>query len=531
MEKRTFLAIIISILILFSYQRMFVSKRPASTPLSDPQIVVNTVDKIDSVDESKQIERTKRTEKKESFFVFETASLLFHFSDLGGSLKTVTIKEHDETLPVENFFSLADYNDRFFDIEVIDNKIIYSLVDNGVVFRKIYDLSRQDYQFDFELNIKNVSEMSKVKSVALSPFVINSDLFDDLASASREKNLLEYSYLFDGQIKRKGNAFKFSQKEDLDKSGQLKRFAFRNRYFCSIVNFEFETQRFIIESLGEDKLKPVAKMKSLVIERDTNQSFYASVYYGPQNIHDMKEYGKNFEDVVVFSQFGFLDFISKLIVNTMNLLHRFVPNWGLVIVLVSFLVYGAMYPLTVKGMMSMKKMQVLQPEITKIRESNKNNPKKMNQEVLELYKENAVNPFSGCLPFIFQMPVFIGLYQALWRYPMFKGADFLWIKDLSEPDRFILLNFNLPLIGNEINLLPLLMIVIMFFQQKFSSRNMVVTDPNQAMQQKMMLFFMPLMMGFIFYKFASGLTLYFTVFYILSTLAQWKMSKKKMVSK
>lgn len=531
MEKRTFLAIILSILILYAYQGIFVGKR-ANISRVDGSQVIDKDEFIEEVVEKNEAKKEKNNsiDQKEKLFVFETASLLFHFSDLGGSLKGVTIKEYGETLPVENFFSLPDQDNRFFDLEVINNKIVYSLIDQGVVFQKIYDLSRQDYQFDFELNIKNLSEMSKVKSISISPFLINSELIDPLSNALREKNLLEYSYLHEDQIKRKGNAFKFSKKEDFDKIGQLNRFAFRNRYFCAIVNVDFDTQRFYLESDGENKIKPTVRTKNSVIERDTSQSFYASVYYGPQNVHHMKEYGKNFEDVVVFSQFGFLDFISKLIINIMNLIYRIIPNWGLVIILVSFLVYGAMYPLTIKGMISMKKMQALQPKITKIRDENKNNPKKMNQEVMDLYKENAVNPFSGCLPFVFQMPVFIGLYQALWRYPMFKGAQFLWIKDLAEPDRIMMLSFNLPIIGNEINLLPILMIVIMFFQQKFSSRNMVVTDPNQVMQQKMMLFFMPLMMGFIFYKFASGLTLYFTVFYILSTLSQWQMSKMKMVS-
>jgi YidC/Oxa1 family membrane protein insertase len=123
------------------------------------------------------------------------------------------------------------------------------------------------------------------------------------------------------------------------------------------------------------------------------------------------------------------------------------------------------------------------------------------------------------------MPVFIGLYQVLWRSVSFKGAKFLWIKDLSEPDRLFLLPFNIPFLGNEFNVLPFVMMGVMFIQQKLSSKNMVVVDPSQAAQQKMMATIMPVFLGVIFYKFASGLTLYFTMFYCFSTFTQWKLSK------
>lgn len=173
----------------------------------------------------------------------------------------------------------------------------------------------------------------------------------------------------------------------------------------------------------------------------------------------------------------------------------------------------------------MKKMQALQPKIAAVKDKYKNNPQKMNSEMMELYKNHKINPLGGCLPIVLQMPVFIGLYQVLWRSVSLKGASFLWIKDLSEPDRLLVFQNTIPLLENDLNLLPIIMIVVMFFQQKLTSANMVITDPAQATQQKMMGIMMPLFMGVVFYKFASGLTLYFTMFYLLSTLTQWKMSK------
>ena len=129
-----------------------------------------------------------------------------------------------------------------------------------------------------------------------------------------------------------------------------------------------------------------------------------------------------------------------------------------------------------------------------------------------------------------QLPVFIGLYQVLWRSVEFKGAGFLWIKDLSEPDRLFTLKSAIPFIGTDINILPILMMGIMFVQQKLSAKNMVTTDPMQAQQQKMMQTIFPIFLGVIFYKFSSGLTLYFTMFYILSAFTQWKLAQKPQVA-
>jgi len=228
---------------------------------------------------------------------------------------------------------------------------------------------------------------------------------------------------------------------------------------------------------------------------------------------------------MAFSNYGLLNFVSMTIYKTLIFTHKYSKSWGVSILLVSFLIYGLMYPLTMSGMKSMRKMQALQPVMAQLREKHKSNPQKMNQEMMELYKEHRVNPFGGCLPFLLQMPIFIGLYQVLWRSVHFKGAEFLWIKDLSEPDRLITFKTSLPLVGNEFNILPLIMTVIMFFQQKLSAKNMVVTDPAQIAQQKMMATVFPVFLGFIFYKFASGLCLYFVVFYTMSTFTQWKISK------
>src|ERR1039458_8219752 len=137
-----------------------------------------------------------------------------------------------------------------------------------------------------------------------------------------------------------------------------------------------------------------------------------------------------------------------------------------------------------QSMLSMRKMQAVQPKIAALRERYKNDPQKLNTEMMEIYRREKINPFGGCLPFIIQMPFFMALYQILWRAQYFQGQSFLWIRDLSQPDRLIIFSFNLPFMGNELNILPVITGGVMFLQQKISSKNMIVTDEQQATQQK-----------------------------------------------
>jgi len=187
------------------------------------------------------------------------------------------------------------------------------------------------------------------------------------------------------------------------------------------------------------------------------------------------------------------------------------------------LVYLVLFPLTMKQMRSMKEMQALQPRIDELRKTYKDNPQRMNKEVMELYREHKVNPFGGCLPLLLQMPIFFALYQALMRSVALRGARFLWIKDLSEPDRLFILPTSIPLIGNEINILPIVMAIGMFVQQKLSSGN---ASSSTAEQQKIMLILFPVMFGFIFYHMPSGLVLYWFVNSLLMLIFQVRISRQ-----
>jgi YidC/Oxa1 family membrane protein insertase len=203
-----------------------------------------------------------------------------------------------------------------------------------------------------------------------------------------------------------------------------------------------------------------------------------------------------------------MDWFSKQLLNNLNWWHKFVPNYGVAIILLTVLVRMVVFPLTIKSIRSMKKMQALQPEMNALREKYKDNPQELQRAMMLIYRERKINPFAGCLPLFLQMPVFFALYRMLWYAFELRGAPFLWIRDLSMPDRMFHIQalHGLPFIGTfeYFNLLPFLVTAAMLL----SFRLMPQSGPAQNPQQKMMMNIMPIVFGFIGYNFASGLNIY-----------------------
>lgn len=211
-----------------------------------------------------------------------------------------------------------------------------------------------------------------------------------------------------------------------------------------------------------------------------------------------------------------MDKFAKFLLAIMNWIYSVIPSYGVAIIGVTLLVRTAMFPLTLKSVKSMKRMQALGPEMQELKEKYKDEPQVLNQKMMELYKERGVNPVGGCLPMLLQMPVFIAFYRMLATsyelrgapFTLFKFGDYQWIADLSQPDRLIHLPFmvGLPFVGDAleyINILPILGAFAIVLSQEF-----MPTGPVQNDQQKMMMRIMPIFFGVITYTMASGLNLY-----------------------
>jgi YidC/Oxa1 family membrane protein insertase len=229
----------------------------------------------------------------------------------------------------------------------------------------------------------------------------------------------------------------------------------------------------------------------------------AKLYSGPQDEKLLEGVSPGLELV---KDYGFLTIIAKPIFWVIDQIHKVLGNWGWTIIAFTILIKLAFFPLSAAGYKSMAKVKLVTPKMQAIRERYKNDPAKMNQATMELYKTEKINPLGGCLPILVQMPVFIALYWVLQASVEFRGAPWIgWIQDLSQHDPWAIL--------------PVLYAISMFITTKL---NPAPADPMQA---KMMMW-MPLAFSVMFFFFPSGLVLYWVVNNILSIGQQWVITKK-----
>ena len=284
--------------------------------------------------------------------------------------------------------------------------------------------------------------------------------------------------------------------EDYFVGEELEWYAVRSKYFMSAaipdekMRWQSQAQYSVY---GSDRWFDFTISKHL---SDGNTDL--SIFIGPIQYDILKGYGNNLTESMELS-FRFIRPISILFLWLFKKLHTFISNWGLVIIVFSIIIKIVLYPLSHKSFVSMRKMSSLQPQINELKLKYKNNQQMLHKATMELYKKEGVNPFSGCLPMLLQMPVFFALYPVVGRAFELRQAMFIphWIEDLSRPDPFYIL--------------PVAMGISMFFQSRTTMK-----DPNQ----KAMLYIMPVMMVILFANFSSGLTLYWFLFNVMSFMQQ-----------
>lgn len=240
------------------------------------------------------------------------------------------------------------------------------------------------------------------------------------------------------------------------------------------------------------------------------------IYMGPKNNHMLRKMGEMWGNIM---NYGWFSPISRLLNWTLHWIHQVISrisdtwSWGISIVLLTLCVRIAIWPLYNKSNRSMKRMAKLKPEMDKLKEKYPNDPNKLNQEVMKLYKKYGVNPIGGCLPMLLQIPIFFGFYRMLQYAVELRHEPFLWwVQDLSQPDTIG------HIMGFPINLLPIIMTLSSFAQMAMMPKN------GDKMQQRLMMF-MPFMFLIFCYSFASALALYWTTQNIFTIFQTWITSK------
>lgn len=318
--------------------------------------------------------------------------------------------------------------------------------------------------------------------------------------------------------------------------GLLDWVAVKNKYFvqivspdnggdgCTLTAVRQLAPQEIIDPLSIVKMQPVSmvsatiQLPDLVLKEQETVTRMYRCYIGPKEYKILKTIGFNQEGVMefaspsrIFRPFNFIMVPVKVsLLWLLNFIHDHVwpYNYGIAIILITILIRIIFWPVTHKSTESMKKMQALQPLVKALKEKYKNDQQKLQQATMALYKEHKVNPMGGCLPMLIQIPVFIALFVVLRNAIELRFAHFLWVTDLSEPENLLANILPIPL-----NILPLIMVVTQFIQQKMTPTS---ADPQQAKIMQ----YMPVMFLFFFYTMPSGLVLYWTTNQCLMIIQQ-----------
>jgi len=394
---------------------------------------------------------------------------------------------------------------------------------NGGQLVKKLKFRNEEYGFETEIQLLN-----------LNPVIANYQYEVTWEHGIRyaEKNSVDESgfaaaYAFAGSELTEIDAAKNDQKVQKEFSGAVDWVAARNKYFAVAIiptgnisdGAYLEGTRTAMPDNGVKETYGVSL--KMPYKGGTNEQSSFKVFLGPLQHSVLKSYNKGLENIMSLGWAWLIRPISEYVMLPIfTAIHYVVPNWGLVIIIFSILIKLAMHPLSKSQMKSMKKMQKLQPLMDELRTKYKDDPQKMNQSIMNLYKEYGVNPAGGCLPLLLQMPIMYALYAVFRGAIELRQANFVgWIKDLSIPDIIYHLPFKLPLIGiQDISGIAVIMGITMFIQTKMTTK-----DPRQ----KAMVWMMPIMMTFLFNGFPSGLNLYYAVFNVLGIGQQLLINKQE----
>jgi YidC/Oxa1 family membrane protein insertase len=528
MEKRAFIAVGLSIAVFYLFSMMFApnkQKIDQSAPQSASSVVANLVQQpsvpLNNVVASSQVMPTNTVQKDINV---ETDLYTAVFSQRGASLKSLTLKNYREenspasknvTLGSDSDPNLFSFSTRATGINLPDNTVFTSNADvlkvdkngskqltfnyisgQGYTVRKVYTFTSGAYGIKLETQVFNnsaaplVGGIQQVMTYPAEPKVKN-NRFDTAGAYLFSDNSLQSN-----KIKDVASASK-----RYDKTIQWSGFA--DKYFMNAIL----SDKSSIASVELKKniagfFESIVYSPQFTINPGQSSSSTYHIFVGPKDIDVLKDQGNSLEQSL---DLGWFTVIAKPFMYTLKFFYNYVGNYGVAIIIITVILKALFFPLTHKSYKSMKGMQKIQPEMTKLREKYKDDRDAMNKAVMELYRDHKVNPMGGCLPMVVQIPVFFALYKSLMFSIELRHAPFfLWVTDLADKDPYYVT--------------PVIMGITMFVQQKMTPSNM---DP---MQQKMMLA-LPVVFTLILLSFPSGLVLYWLINNVLTIGQQMYINK------
>ena len=481
--------------------------------------------------------------------VLENELLRIKVSNKGGQITEVLLKDYltYNKLPL---YIIKDKNASFnLSFATQDNRNLHtrdlyfeptltSNGDNQVLSMKLkvaadkwleyrYELKPDDYMLDFAIKSQGMENAINTSQDINLDWQMKS--YRTEKSVKYENQYTDLRYLEKGEFEYM-NAM---SDEDEEEAQGLNWVAFKQQFFTSVLLAEdkFESARLISKNLvqNEDVDTVFTKQYAAYIPLEAKSgdlNYNMNMYYGPVDYKILSEYEGKQLDRIVSLGWGIFRWINKFVfVPIFSFLSGVIGNYGIAIILLTIVVRIFMSPVVYKSYLSSAKMKVLRPEMQEINEKlkGKENAMKRQQETMALQRKAGVNPLSGCIPALIQMPVFFALFRFFPANIDIRQNGFLWADDLSAYDEVLQLPFKIPFYGDHVSLFPILAsVAIFFYMQMTQSQQMNMQQPAQEgmpdMQKmmKMMMWFSPIMMMFFFNSYASSLSLYYFVSNLLT---------------
>ena len=555
-QKRLLLAVVLSVVVLVGYQTFFV-KPPVPNNLPEqvqnqnvdqPQVQEKSPNVSDYKAESSVLsQKGDLPQKKYRIISVSTPLYDIAIAEDGAVVRSFKLKNFKETnkkdsplkqlVPEQLVSGILSFDLEGQSIPGLKDAVYTATIDadktsvfegektiefvlvtsKGIVVKKIFTFKADSYMIDCDIVFQNGSSMPLNDSLAIS----TAGLYDEeTKKKSRFAFVGPIAFIDDKYTTIKPKKIK----DQNTYNGKIDWIGFTEQYFITAVMPKKTDNGKIIDarmklSYENDRIDNsyIQKMDRLDPGKQGSYSFI--FYMGPKSLKVLSKYDSSLKNAI---NFGFFNIIAKPLLIVMNTIHRVIPNYGVAIILLTIFIKLLFWPLGTKSYKSMNEMKKVQPLMTELREKYKNDKQRMNKEVMGLYKTYKVNPASGCLPMLVQMPIFFALYRMLYQAIELRHAPFFgWISDLSAPDRLFHFNFSIPMMQEPygIPMLTLLMGASFLLQQKMTP---TTGDPMQA---KMMML-MPIFMTVIFINFPAGLVLYMFVNNIISMGQQYYIQKK-----
>lgn len=489
-QKRLFLTLSLSALVLFGWQYFFAPKNQFEKGSFDKNN--QAVAQADSKHEKAvAVDKLPAEGTSNQAPVEQTVAPSVSVYTLSNSVTKVVLTNE---LVIKSFMPLKEERDAFTDIVGVKKPFQFFIVNNGSLTPLLFNLSKT-----------SESEISGTDSrfnIDFNAYLDEKGLFQWTLSSTKP-----YQYFTRMQSeKQEGEGRQIRQYVTLLKDTQRTNIDDDEKYDGPLqwmaVDYHYHLFANVFNGKPMSSIKIASgNLDTKIIESTTSLSGFS--FYGLKGHDELQAIGSKLHLAVDFGVFGI---IAVPILKGIQFIYKYVPNYGLAIILITIFIRTLLFPLQFKSFKSMKKMQKLQPELAKLKEKHADDPQKMQRATMELFKKNGANPMGGCLPLLLQMPVFFAFYQVLFNSVELLNAPFmLWITDLSAKDQYYVL--------------PILMGIAMFFQTKLNPST--TADP---MQKKMMMF-MPLIFTFFMKDLPAGLNLYIlvsTVFGITQQLFVYK---------